>query len=277
VNRIKQNRIKRFTPLQRIFHVFLMLSFLTQGITGLARMYIETGWGRRLAWLVGGYDSALVIHKYVGIIMLLGFAFHGLYLIVNVDWRKFPRSLFGPDSLLPGPADAKQFFQHIGWFLGKPEPPRFDRWGYWEKFDYWAVFWGMVIMGGTGLILAYSLFATRYMPGWVLNVIFWVHRIEAILAMAHVFTIHFFVAHLRRHNFPMDMAMFEGSVDLDAARHEKPAWVERFESSGSLDNVLVAGSSIWRRTFFYIFGYAAIATGVFLLIGGLVNSPHITW
>ena len=131
--------------------------------------------------------------------------------------------------------------------------------------------------GVTGLTLAFPLIATRYMPGWVLNVTFWVHRIEAILAMAHVFTIHFFVAHFRRHNFPMDMAMFEGSVALDATRHEKPAWVERMEKSGELDHTLVAGSSIGRRAFFYLFGYAAVAMGVFLLIGGLVNSPHITW
>lgn len=272
-----KNRIKRFTPLQRIFHVFLMLSFLTQGVTGLARMYIETEWGRWLAWLVGGYESAFLVHKYVGIIMLWGFVLHGLYLILNLNWRQIPQTLFGPDSLLPKPIDAKQFFQHIGWFLGIAKPPRFDRWGYWEKFDYWAVFWGMVIMGVTGLTLAFPLIATRYMPGWALNVMFWVHRIEAILAMAHVFIIHFFVAHLRRHNFPMDMAMFEGSVALDATRHERPAWVERMEQSGELDQALVAAGSVGRRTFFYLFGYAAVATGVFLLIGGLVNSPHITW
>jgi cytochrome b subunit of formate dehydrogenase len=277
VNPVTQDRIKRFSPLQRSFHVFLMLTFLTQGVTGFARMYIETAWGRRLAWFVGGYESALAIHKYVGIIMLLGFVFHGLYLVFTLNWRRFPRNLFGPDSLLPRPEDAKQFFQHIGWFLGIAKLPRFDRWGYWEKFDYWAVFWGMVIMGATGLILAYSLVATRFMPGWVLNITLWIHRIEAILAMAHVFIIHFFVAHFRPHNFPMDMTMFEGSAALDATRHEKPAWIERMEESGRLDHTLVAGSSIGRRIFFYIFGYAAVATGLFLLIGGLVNSRLITW
>ncbi|MEW6672303.1 MAG: cytochrome b/b6 domain-containing protein [Thermodesulfobacteriota bacterium] len=277
MNQAAKNRIKRFTPLQRIFHVLLMISFLTQGVTGLARMYIETAWGRWLAWLVGGYESALLVHKVVGILMLCGFGLHGLYLILTVNWRRFPQSLFGPDSLLPRLTDVKQFFQHVGWFLGIAQPPRFDRWGYWEKFDYWAVFWGMVIMGGTGLILAYSLIATRFMPGWVLNVVIWIHRIEAILAMAHVFIIHFFVVHFRSHNFPMDMAMFEGSVALGAVRYEKPAWIERMEKSGELDHVRVAGSGLGRLTFFYLFGYAAVATGVFLLIGGLVNSPFITW
>lgn len=168
--------------------------------------------------MFGGYEAALTVHKYVGIFMICGFLIHVLYLLFRIDWQDFPRSLFGPDSLLPRPKDIKDFFQHIGWFFGMTRAPQFDRWGYWEKFDYWTVFWGMVIMGGTGLILVYSMAASRLMPGWGLNVTFWIHRIEAILAMAHVFIIHFFIAHLRRHNFPMDRAMFEGSVDIDATR-----------------------------------------------------------
>ncbi len=270
-------RIKRFTLLQRIFHVLLMVAFLTQGATGLGRMYIETPWGKKLSWVFGGYESALTIHKYVGIFMVCGFLLHVLYLVAVINWRQLPNSLFGRDSLLPNVRDIKEFFLHIGWFLGINKTPQFDRWGYWEKFDYWAVFWGMVIMGGTGLLLAYPLAASRLMPGWGLNVAFWIHRIEAILAMAHVFLIHFFISHLRRHNFPMDRAMFEGSADLKATRHERPSWITRLENSGILDSVLVSEAKVGRKALFYIFGYAAVAVGVFLLIGGLVNSPYITW
>ncbi len=270
-------RIRRFSPLQRLFHVVLILSFLTQGTTGLARMYIETTWGQRLSRLSGGYESALTVHKYVGISMLCGFLVHTLYMFFTIDWRQFPRSLFGPDSLLPQPRDIKGFFHHIAWFLGMAKAPQFDRWGYWEKFDYWGVVWGMVILGGTGLILAYPLAASRIIPGWGLNVAFWIHRIEAILAMCHVFIIHFFIAHLRRHNFPMDRAMFEGSVELDATRHEKPGWIARLEQTNNFETLLVAEKSAGLRALFYIFGYAAIAVGVFLLIGGLVNSLSVTW
>lgn len=273
----RMTRIRRFTPLQRIFHVLLMLGFLTQGATGLARMYIETPWGKKLSWVFGGYESALTIHKYVGILMICGFLLHVLYLFIAIDWRHFPGSLFGRDSLLPHGRDIKDFFLHIGWFLGISKAPQFDRWGYWEKFDYWAVFWGMVIMGSTGLLLAYPLAASRLMPGWGLNVAFWIHRIEAILAMAHVFLIHFFIAHLRRHNFPMDRAIFEGSADLDETRHERPGWIGRLEATGKLRNILVPEAKMGTRALFYVFGYAAVAIGVFLLIGGLVNSPHITW
>ena len=270
-------RIRRFSPLQRLFHLLLIVSFLTQGSTGLARLYIETPWGKRLAWVFGGYEACRTVHVYIGIFMLCLFAVNALYLLSKINWRKFPSTLFGPDSIIPQPKDIKDFFQHVGWFLGRAEAPKFDRWGYWEKFDYWAVFWGIPILGITGLLMAYPLIASRFMPGWILNVTLWVHRIEAILAMGHVFIIHFFIAHLRPHSFPMDRSMFQGSVDLAATRHEKPAWVARLEQDGKLESVLVPEAGAGRRALIYLFGYSAVAVGIFLLIGGLVNSPYITW
>ena len=75
----------------------------------------------------------------------------------------------------------------------------------------------------------------------------------------------------------MDRAMFEGSVSLNHTRHEKPAWVERLEQEEKLENALVPEAGAWKRALFLLFGYCAVATGIFLLIGGLVNSPYITW
>ncbi len=271
------HRIRRFTAVQRLFHLLLMVSFLIQGATGLARMYIETEWGRYLAWFFGGYEFSLTIHIWVGIFMLAGFLIHFIYLLARIDWRGFPGSLLGPDSVLLQPRDAREAFDHTLWLVGIRDWPRFDRWGYWEKFDYWAVFWGMVIMGTTGLLLAYPVFSSRFIPGWGLNIAFWIHRIEAILAMGHVFIIHFFIAHLRRHAFPMDTAMFEGSVDAAATRHEKAEWIARLERDGRLSRMWVPRAGAGRRAVYYAFGYAAIACGLFLLIGGILNSPYITW
>ncbi|MFZ1199801.1 MAG: cytochrome C, partial [Desulfobacterales bacterium] len=192
-------------------------------------------------------------------------------------WKRFPESLLSPDSLMLRPKDAREFFQHVGWFFGISQAPQFDRWGYWEKFDYWAVFWGIPVLGITGLALAYPLSATQVMPGWLLNVAFWIHRIEALLAMGHVFIIHFFIGHLRRHNFPMDRTMFEGSADLEATRLERPAWLARLEQTGELDRKLVSETGVARRTVYYVVGYLALICGIFLLVGGLINSPYITW
>ncbi len=277
MNANRNIRIRRFSPAQRLFHLLLLLTFLIQGATGLARMFIEAPWGRNLAWIFGGYETCRTIHIYVGIFMICGFALHISYLLSRVNWKEFPNSLLGPDSLIPSPKDIKDFLLHIGWFVGISKGPQFDRWGYWEKFDYWAVFWGIPVLGLTGLLLAYPLAASRIMPGWGLNLAFWIHRIEAVLAMGHVFIIHFFIAHLRRHNFPMDRTMFEGSADYSAARHERPLWIERLKQTGNLEKALVSEARRGFRVVFYLFGYMAVGAGMYLLIGSLISVPLVTW
>jgi len=277
VNLHPGKRIKRFSPVQRLFHLMLMLSFVTQGMTGLGRLYEETPWGQGLAGLFGGAANALLVHKWVGIFMLILFGAHLVYVASRIEWRRFPASVFGPDSLLPRPRDLGDFFRHIGWFLGLRPAPRLDRWGYWEKFDYWAVFWGMVILGGTGLIQWEPLATSRYLPGWIFNVSLWVHRIEAMLAMVHVFVIHFFVAHLRRSHFPMDRAIFQGTADFDIVAEERPAWVERLEAQGALTKALVQDVPAGLKVVIIVFGYLVVATAWFLLIGGLLNFRYVTW
>jgi cytochrome b subunit of formate dehydrogenase len=195
--------------------------------------------------------------------------------LLRIDWRRFPKSILGPDSLLPRKEDFGQALHHAGWILGLRQLPRFDRWGYWEKFDYLAVFWGITLLGITGVILYNPVFFSNYMPGWVLNVLLWVHRIEAVLAIVHVATIHFFIGHLRRHNFPMDLVMFEGSVDLDKARHERPAWVERLQQKGMLNSSLGDSTSIALRIVYYAFGFSIIASFIYLLVNGLANITRL--
>jgi len=95
--------------------------------------------------------------------------------------------------------------------------------------------------------------------------------------LAHVFIIHFFIAHLRRHNFPMDRTMFVGSADYKAVRHEKPEWIQRLKENGELDGMLVDDAPSGLRIFHYLLGYAAVAFGLFLLFGALINTPYITW
>ncbi|MBC8247727.1 MAG: cytochrome b/b6 domain-containing protein [Deltaproteobacteria bacterium] len=269
-------RIKRFSPIQRLFHLALMLSFAIQAVTGVVRIYISTEWGQSLASLMGGYSGALEIHKYVGLFMLFLFVVHAVYLLWIIDWRRFPRSIYGPDSILPRLEDLDQMVQHSWWLIGKAQWPRLDRWSYWEKMDYFGVVWGMVIIGSTGLILFWPTISSLYMPGWGLNIALWIHRIEAFLAMGHVFIIHFFIGHLRRENFPMDLAMFEGSVDLEKTRHERPAWVARMEQQGKLNEGLIQNkTSLPLRAMSYAFGFTIVSGCLYLLINALLNAEAV--
>jgi len=273
---VDRTRLKRFPPVHRLWHLGLLVVFMILSVTGIAWMYFETPWGRGLAEQFGGFTGTLEIHRIAGLVMLAGFVLHIVYMLFLIDWKKLSQSLMGPDSLVFQWVDIKGFFAHLGWVFGLKKYPHFDRWSWWEKFDYWAVWWGLIIVGVTGLMLYNPVLTSDFMPGWLLNVALWVHRIEAVLAMGHIFTIHFTVEHWRPSAFPYNASMFDGLVDLEEARHEHPAWVERLEREGRLQEALVPPPPVPLRILYFVFGYAIILLGLFLLVFALANAALLT-
>jgi len=272
-----QVRIIRFNIFDRLFHVFIMVTFLLQAVTGLGRLLYNTAWGKGVVNFFGGYDRATSIHNTVGILMIIGFVIHIAYILAKVEWKAWRRSLFSPDSLVPRLEDAKHLGQKFRWFLGLGPPPAFDRWTYWEKFDYWAVFWGLPLLGLTGIILMFPVGMSRLFPGWVLNVLVLLHRAEALLAMLYIFIIHFTIGHLRRGMFPMNECMFAGSVELEKERQEKPLWIARLQKDGRLEEAMVPGPPRWFRLLYFTFGYAALVVGLYLLINIFLYRNFIEW
>ncbi len=271
-----RTRLRRFTMVQRLWHGGLVLLFMLLSVTGIAWMYFETPWGRDLASVFGDYGDVLEVHRIAGLVMLAGFAMHIVYLLCRVDWKGFPWSLLGPETLVFQWIDVKGFLGHLGWVFGLNELPRFDRWSWWEKFDYWAVWWGLMIVGVTGLMLYNPVLTSDFMPGWLLNIALWIHRIEAVLAMGHIFTIHFTVENWRPSSFPFNAAMFDGTIELEEAKHEHPEWVARMEREGHLGAALVPPPPVPLRICYFVFGYAIIFLGLFLLVFAIANAALLT-
>lgn len=267
--------LKRFNRTQRLYHLFLMLTFLIQSGTGFSRLFITTNFGRSLSGLFGGYETAIKIHFWVGVLMMTGFTVHIVYLIKRIKRRDLANSIMGPDSLVLGPQDAQHLFQRILWTLGLGSPPKLDRWAYWEKFDYWAVFWGLPLLAITGIMLKFPLLTTLVLPGWVLNITALLHRAEAILAASYIFIVHFFIGHLRPFSFPMNEAMFSGSVHLEEVLKEKPAWVERLKQEGKLEFMITKPPALWYRVVYFIFGYIALGFGIYILVNGIIYGRYI--
>ncbi|OQW91489.1 MAG: hypothetical protein BWK78_04490 [Thiotrichaceae bacterium IS1] len=152
------------------------------------------------------------------------------------------------------------------WFFGKGEPPRFDRWTYWEKFDYWAVYWGALVIGISGLLLWFSEFFGQYLPGWVFNIATVAHGVEAFLAVTTLFVVHFFNNHFRPGKFPLDTVMFVGSWRLEELREERPAEYDRLVTTGQLAQHLVPPPSKLANIISHILGFTLIGLGLFLLV-----------
>jgi len=144
--------------------------------------------------------------------------------------------------------------------------PEFDRFTYWEKFDYWAVFWGMAIIGSSGFLLWFSSFFGRRVPGWMFNIALVIHSEEALLAVWFIFAIHFFNSHLRPEKFPIDLVIFTGRVSEEELRAERPLEYRRLVESGELAARESGPPYLWLRNLGKIVGFAAVAVG-FALFG----------
>jgi len=129
--------------------------------------------------------------------------------------------LWGPDSMVPQPQDAIDIYRNILWFVGRGPKPQFDRWTYWEKFDYWAVFWGMAIIGGSGLLLWFPVFFSKLLPGWMFNIAALVHGEEALLARRLHLHFHFFQRPRASAKFPMDTVVFTGRISEHELKDER--------------------------------------------------------
>jgi cytochrome b subunit of formate dehydrogenase len=261
------SHLLRFTGTQRLFHLGLVLLFMLLSLTGIAWMFIETPWGAGLVEFMGGYALVLEIHRIAGLVLLAGFVLQIGYLMAQIDWRRPWRVLTDPDSLVFQWRDVVDFFRHLRWVLFGGELPLFERWSWWEKFDYWAVWWGLIIVGVTGLLVYDPVLSADYVPGWFYNIALWIHRIEALLAMGHIFTVHFFIENFRPTTFPFSATMFDGGMPLAHAREEHPLWVERLERNGQLRARTVSRPALAMRLLHFAFGYALIVLGLFMLVG----------
>ncbi|MBI2376562.1 MAG: hypothetical protein HYV07_21380 [Deltaproteobacteria bacterium] len=262
--------VRRFALVDRLTHLAVIVSFLGLAATGAPLKFAHAEWARILFEAIGGVAVAGLLHRIFAVITFGYFAVHLIVLASRLlplaRQGKLIKTLVGPESLVPRLEDAIDVFNQFKYFLGKGPKPTWDRWTYWEKFDYWAVFWGVAIIGSSGLMLWFPTFFTQIIPGWVLNIALVVHSDEALLAIGFIFGIHFFNSHLRRSKFPMDPVIFTGSLSEAELKEERGRqWarisegkgnaLERVEplSSGLMGIVRVFGISAW------IFGLVVLA------------------
>ena len=258
---------QRFSSFHRGLHLVMMLSFFTLAVTGMALKFSYMGWAQWFAGAVGGFATTGFLHRVAAV--TLG----GVFVTHIVDGVKRKRRsglswlgfLQSETSLLFTPTDAREFWQSVKWFFGKGPRPAYGRYTYWEKFDYFAVFWGMFVIGSTGLLLWFPELFTNVLPGWTVNVATIIHSDEALLAVGFIFTIHFFNTHFRLDKFPMDPVIFTGQVPIAELQQDKPREYERLLASGELTETLVDPYPRNRERAFKIFGFIALAVGLTLI------------
>ena len=258
--------IKRFSPLDVWIHVAIVVSFLILAATGLPLKFHYTEWAKILTDSLGGVGFTRLLHRFAAVVTFGYALFHLGYLVQRIVLRKDFGLLWGWRSMVPRPKDFVDLWHNLRYFLYFGPRPRLDRWTYWEKFDYFAVFWGIIIIGLSGLVLWFPSFFTRFFPGWFLNAAFLIHSDEALLAVGFIFMFHFFHAHLRPESFPLDPVIFTGRVPLSRFKEERPVEYQRLVQTGSLETRLVAPPTREQIRMAGIFGFAAMAVGIGLML-----------
>jgi len=263
-----QKEYRRFTPLQRRMHILVIISFLGLAITGMTLKFSYLGWAQWISALLGGFESAGYIHRLCAIITFFYFGLH-IFDVIRKK-RKSGKSWFkyitDEDSMLPNRTDLRELIETLKWFIGMGRRPRYGRWTYWEKFDYFAVFWGVAIIGTTGLMLWFPEFFTRFLPGWIINVATIVHSDEALLAVAFIFTVHFFNTHFRPDKFPMDTVIFSGRISVDELMEDRPREYEKLVKNKELSKHLIDPMPEPFLKGFKIFGAIALTIGISLIL-----------
>lgn len=255
----------RFTRGQRYLHAALFTSFLGLASTGLPLRFSDSIWARGLARVVGGFGAILYFHKFWAVVLTLAFLIHVKDLVTRWLVHREKGIFWGASSMVANWKDVKDLFGHIRWFLGLGPRPQFERYAYWEKFDYWAVFWGMVVIGFSGYAMWFAPFFAHFLPGWALNAVLVIHSEEGLLAILFIFSIHFVNTHLRPDSYPMDLVIFTGVESEEEFKTKRPLEYKRLADQGKLEARLAEAPGIWQINFSKVVGFTAIAIGLGLL------------
>jgi len=219
--------IKRFDIHQILQHIGLMTSFILLVVTGLPIKFSGAGVSQWWTQVWGGVEVIRSVHHFTAWIIVFVCLYHVGYLFYNLAVLKKPF----PVKMVPGTQDFKKLIQEFRYFIGlSREKPKFDRFNWKEKFDYWAIFWGMPVMAGSGFILMYPVFVTKFLPGWIVPAALIAHSDEAMLALTWIFMVHIFFNHFAPGVFPLNTSIFTGRVSRE--RYEKDHPLEYEEIMG---------------------------------------------
>jgi cytochrome b subunit of formate dehydrogenase len=218
------NYIVRFNLQQRIEHFVTMVTFALLCLTGLPQKFYTTGWAHVLVDLFGGVDATRWIHRITGLVLAVSTIVHfsnGILIMLS------KKQYF---SMVPTKKDFEDAILQLKYYLGMTEQhPQYDRYTYKEKFEYWGLVMGNIIMVTTGFILFFPVKAAMIIPGQFIPAAKVAHSNEGLMAFFVITIWHIFNAHLNPDVFPFDASIFTGKVARERYLHEHPLELARLE------------------------------------------------
>jgi formate dehydrogenase subunit gamma len=212
----------RFGVNIRAQHFVLAVSMVLLILSGLPVRFHDSVIFKFVIFLLGGIHNSTFLHR-VGAVGLM------IVCVWHVGWLTFTKEGRGEFlALAPVPRDVIDVIQNMKYFLRlSNKKAQFGRFSYIEKFDYWAVYWGVVVMVGSGLLLWFQDVTLQFLPKFVLDVAKEMHRDEALLATLAIVIWHMYNAHLNPHKFPGTLVIWNGLMTKDEMLDEHPLEYEK--------------------------------------------------
>jgi formate dehydrogenase gamma subunit len=216
--------VVRFSLSQRIEHFLTMVVFTLLCLTGLPQKFFDTGWAAALVSFFGGIDATRWIHRISGIVLALSTVVHfanGIHAMLSKRVRF---------TMVPTRQDFDDAILQLRYYLGMTDKhPQYDRFDYKQKFEYWGLVAGNIIMVATGFILFFPTETATILPGEIIPAAKVAHSNEGLMAFLVITIWHIFNAHLNPDVFPFDASIFTGKVSRERMLHEHPLELARME------------------------------------------------
>ncbi|MBI2846840.1 MAG: cytochrome C [Chloroflexi bacterium] len=226
--RVEAQELARFNVSQRLEHLFLMITFTALVLTGLPQKFHTAPWAQWLVFHFGGIENTRFLHRFFAIVFAIEAVYHVGYIVLSAI-----RKTLKP-TMVPTLQDFRDSLAMLNYCVGaQTKAPKFDRYDYRQKFEYWGIVLGAVIMFLTGMILWWPTFFARYLPGELIPASKEAHGWEAFLAFLVIVVWHLYSVHLSPVHFPMDKVIFTGKLSKEKMLEEHPLEYERIAGPGN--------------------------------------------
>jgi cytochrome b subunit of formate dehydrogenase len=211
----------RFDIVQRLQHIIFLISFTVLGFTGLPQKFPLSPISLGLFKVLGGIETARLIHHTSAIVMMIVSVFHVLEVLYRI------LVLRTPIAMIPWITDVIHVYEDVLYYLGlRKHKAYYGRYSYAEKAEYLALIWGTVVMGLTGFMMWNPLSTLRILPGEAVPAAKAAHGGEAVLAVLAIIIWHFYHVHIKH----LNPSMFTGKLSHEEMEHEHPAELAHINS-----------------------------------------------